>query len=382
MYKVVDHFHESVRQASLKTLGQFVEVLNIIKPPQRPWITGMLSNENPLDGYVRETLKNIIPIFSQIIRDDNDEFCVIEACNSLSKMVKDVGPVVVEDWLDKLLEALFAVLTKDSACQLEREEFEDDDKDLDLMNSSFGAISTICQAYGHKSKQIFEKALPLMLKYYDKSQPSTLRALSIGTIGEMVNALEGESANVVGRLIPLALQAMNDPHSTLRQNACYACGIFCRWGPNQAKSFIPQVLQSYLRVINDKVPTISDNVCGSLARLILAFGPQIPLVDLLKAMFSSVPMKEDLEPYTPFFQSIELLLTQKAELVSPHLQSITLTLAHAVENQDGLEEAAKTSASSIFKLLTQHAKEHFLKAISNLTQEQQSYIQKLANYSK
>eukprot|EP01091_Cochliopodium_minus_P018693 TRINITY_DN7654_c0_g1_i1.p1 TRINITY_DN7654_c0_g1~~TRINITY_DN7654_c0_g1_i1.p1 ORF type:complete len:1048 (+),score=342.56 TRINITY_DN7654_c0_g1_i1:44-3187(+) len=380
LYKIVDHFHESVRQASFKTLAIFVEVLNKIKPPKQPWQTGMLSDQNPLNEVVRETLKNVVPIFIEGILSDNDEFCVIEACNSLARMVHEVGPVVVEDWLEKVLESLFAVINKDSSCQIEREEFDDDDKDLDLMNASFNAVSAIAQAYGTKSKNIFEQAVTHMLKYYDKSQPSTLRALSIGTIGEMANALETEGAGASGRLIPLALASMNDQHNTLRQNACYACGIFCRWGPTQAKPFIPQVLQSYLRVINDKVPTIADNVCGSLSRLILAFGPQIPIVDLLKAMFSLIPMKEDLEPYTPFFQAIELILNQKPELISPHLQQLTLALSIAVENENsGLEEQAKPSVNNIFKHLMQNAKQHFLQAINNLTQEQQKFLQKLSN---
>ena len=53
-------------------------------------------------------------------------------------------------------------------------------------------------------------------------------------------------------------------------------------------SFVPFIL-------TDREPTVIDNACGTIARLIMAMGDALPVGELLPAMVNALPLRDDFE---------------------------------------------------------------------------------------
>ena len=58
------------------------------------------------------------------------------------------------------------------------------------------------------------------------------------------------------------------------------------------------------RFLNDDDAAGVDNAVGALARLVLTGNPNLPLGDIMGAIFAHLPLKTDPEPYGPVYHAI------------------------------------------------------------------------------
>lgn len=67
-----------------------------------------------------------------------------------------------------------------------------------------------------------------------------------------------------------------------------------------------------------------DNICGTLARLIICNSSLVPLKDVLPVFVQYLPLREDFEENDSVFKSLDVVYRQGSEVLVPLLESVIL----------------------------------------------------------
>lgn len=240
-----------------------------------------------------------------------------DLCGNLAENLRYTGPALVADEsvLTNVVQQVTDLITKKHPCQQEFAEDEelqeagDETSEFDwiVIDRALDVVSGLAAALGPDFPQlwkIFEKSV---LRFVSSSE-NIERATAVGTLAEVITGMKDAVTPLTGRFLPLLLKRLDDEDPQTKSNAAYATGRLIE-ATNDASivSQFPTILQKLEPCLQQQVSRLPDNATGCLSRMILKQHDKVPIADVLPAIVSILPLKNDYEENEPLYKMIAQL---------------------------------------------------------------------------
>lgn len=332
----MDHQQQSIRKVAVEALTQFAVSLF------------ELGN---VDG-TQKAVAIIVPKFAELLKTDEEipvALTVFEAYIELLKKLKGHA-VFTEELKTHIFTCIHDVLCSKVACQFsdnsEEEEQDESEYYVSLVELAGDVLPKLGEAMQPAEFALyFGRALPVIVDRLEKARNNedlqTDRSLAYGTLSECFQPLQGCTSTWFDALLPLYLAGLQDEYEQARQNAVFGLGELVFYGEEKAYDKYPQVLQALSQVVaKEEHPGTLDNVCGALARLIVANSKLVPLEQVLPVFVQKLPLREDFHENKSVYKGFQVLLTQNDEALLKILDRVILVglgvLARNEYKEDGL----------------------------------------------
>ncbi len=408
MIELCCFLQSGVRENAVRALPDLLHVVSDAFPPQHgKWERGKFNNERPLSRQVINVLKPVCVTLLDVIKEDRDLEVVICAVEALDCVVKEHGPGAMEPHIEPIMQSLGAIFAKQSFCQALREQFDEDDRDLELFNVAVDLVSTLCAAAGPTPYgcEIAKRVAPAFRKMAQKDQPDTYRALALGGLGEVTVHIEGAVAPLAGDLLRLSLECLSATDTVTRRNAMYSAGALMQYGGAQVAGAVPNVMASVRTFYGGGTfeldPAGRDNAVGALARILLSGIEPLPVAEIFKYVRAAwqmilrwlcalsflilqrfclvhwrgislgLPLLADSEPYTPIYHAFTKAVRSPAlaPLLAPTLSVVVQTAIFAlIDTKLKLIDKARASLEVFVRVMgmTPEHKQLVINSIASL----------------
>ncbi|KAM6200920.1 importin-4 [Rhynchocyon petersi] len=305
VFKLLECPHLNVRKAAHEALGQFCCALH--KACQS-------CPSEPNTAALQATLARVVPSYVQAISGERERQVVMAVLEALTGVLRGCGIVALQPpgRLAELCGVLKAVLQRKIACQDtdEDEEEEEDQPDLTpqaeydamLLEHAGEAIPALAAAAGGDAfAPFFAGFLPLLLCKTKQGCTVAEKSFAVGTLAESIQGLGAASAQFVSRLFPVLLSNAREADPEVRSNAIFGLGVLAEHGGRPAQEYpqhFPKLLGLLLPLLaRERHDRVRDNICGALARLLMASPMRKPEPQVLAALLHALPLKEDMEEW-------------------------------------------------------------------------------------
>lgn len=321
IYIHLDHPQQCIRKVSIDALTGFVIALFQL---------------NDVEGSKR-AVSMVIPKFAELLKTDEElpvAIGVFEAYLELLKKLKSHA-LVNEEMKNHIFSCVCDVMSSKVACQFNDNSGEEDGGDegeyfvalVELAGEVFPKLGEAMQP--SEFALYFGRLLPTIVEKFEKAKNNeeleSDRSQVYGTLSESFQALQGYTSTWFDALLPLFLGGLHDEYEQARQNAVFGLGELVFYAEEKAFDKYTQVLQALSQVVTrEEHAGVLDNVCGAIARLIIANSALIPLEQVLPVLVQKLPLREDFHENKAVFKSIQSLLTQNNEVLLKMLDRIIL----------------------------------------------------------
>ncbi|XP_014941645.3 importin-4 [Acinonyx jubatus] len=295
VFKLLECPHLNVRKAAHEALGQFCCALH--KACQS-------CPSEPNTAALQTALARVVPSYMQAVNVERERQVVMAVLEALTGVLRGCGPLALQPpgRLAELCNMLKAVLQRKVACQDTDEEEEEEDQaeyDAMLLEHAGEAIPALAAAAGGDAfAPFFAGFLPLLLCKMKQGCTVAEKSFAVGTLAESIQGLGGASAQFVSRLLPVLLSTAREADPEVRSNAIFGLGVLAEHGGRPAQEHFPKLLGLLLPLLaRERHDRVRDNICGALARLLMASPTRKPEPQVLAALLHALPLKEDLEEW-------------------------------------------------------------------------------------
>ncbi|XP_043411815.1 importin-4 [Prionailurus bengalensis] len=295
VFKLLECPHLNVRKAAHEALGQFCCALH--KACQS-------CPSEPNTAALQTALARVVPSYMQAVNVERERQVVMAVLEALTGVLRGCGPLALQPpgRLAELCNLLKAVLQRKIACQDTDEEEEEEDQaeyDAMLLEHAGEAIPALAAAAGGDAfAPFFAGFLPLLLCKTKQGCTVAEKSFAVGTLAESIQGLGGASAQFVSRLVPVLLSTAREADPEVRSNAIFGLGVLAEHGGRPAQEYFPKLLGLLLPLLaRERHDRVRDNICGALARLLMASPTRKPEPQVLAALLHALPLKEDLEEW-------------------------------------------------------------------------------------
>jgi hypothetical protein len=212
------------------------------------------------------------------------------------------------------------VLSKQHPAQTEDDEEEEmpelqesSEFDWMLIDSAMDVLLAMAVALGPQYSDVWKVVSKHLIKYASSSEP-TERSTSVGVIAESIKHMEAAVTPYTEKLLTLLLHRVSDEDQDTKANAVYAVGLLCYFSQDKQTVLsqynnILQKLERFLTRSPEDSPRLLDNAAGCLARMISANPDNVSLDQVLPALATVLPLKEDFEENEPVYKVLVKLCT-------------------------------------------------------------------------
>nr|XP_014336661.1 PREDICTED: importin-4 isoform X1 [Bos mutus] len=346
--------HLNVRKAAHEALGQFCCALH--KACQ-----SCPSESNT--AALQAALARVVPSYLQAVNGERERQVVMAVLEALTAVLHSCGGLALQPpgRLAELCQVLKAVLQRKTACQdadEEDEEEEEDQAEYDamLLEHAGEAIPALAAAAGGDAfAPFFAGFLPLLLCKTKQGCTVAEKSFAVGTLAESIQGLGAASAQFVSRLFPVLLSASREADPEVRSNAIFGLGVLAEHGGRPAQEHFPKLLGLLLPLLaRERHDRVHDNICGALARLLIASPTRKPEPQVLAPLLHALPLKEDLEEWVTMGHLFSFLYQSSPDQVvdvAPEL----LRIYSLIQAENKIPSDTK---AALLLLLTFLAKQH------------------------
>lgn len=227
-----------------------------------------------------------------------------------------------------------------------REEAEDDDDDarfLTLLDNVTECMVDLAHALGAQFIIGMQTLFPQLMKYARVSTHHSLRATVIGAMAEAIKGAHAlPSSELVLQLFQLGLNGMANRQADpdIQRTAAFLCGILIEMGGKSMEAYIANALQALHPLFASPDPTVIDNACGAVARIITAFpdSPHVPIEHILPILLPALPLKKDHQEDEPVWKCVaELTKVSKVNTQGAMVVALLETLLQGIEQDPPLQ---------------------------------------------
>jgi hypothetical protein len=385
LIELCDFIHSDIREAAVTALPSMMHIINDAFPnPAGKWEKGKFSNVRPLTQQCSVLLGPVMGPILDVAREDRSPEAVCCAIEAMAKIFVELGPASMEPHIKEVIGSLVMVFDKQAYCQALREQFDEDERDLEVFNSAVDCCVDMMRVAGPTpfGAEIFRVIYPKMRVLYGNEQPDSYRALALGALAEFSVHLENGIAPCAQDMLKMALAGPNAEDVVIRRNACYCMGAVVQFGGDTVVGAIPQVLSALQHFLKGDDNAGVDNAVGSLARIVLTGNANLPLQDMINAIFAHLPLKADVEPYGPLFQAIiKLIRSPASNLIVPQLPLALKTALFALLNdKQPLDARSKPAVEVFIRFIGMGEQKGLLQqAIQNLPAHKQAQLKERMN---
>ncbi|XP_062945038.1 importin-4 [Cynocephalus volans] len=296
VFKQLECPHLNVRKAAHEALGQFCCALH--KACQS-------CPSEPNTAALQAALARVVPSYMQAVNGERERQVVMAVLEALTGVLRSCGTFTLQPpgRLAELCSMLKAVLQRKTSCQDtdEEEEEEDDQAEYDamLLEHAGEAIPALAAAAGGDAfAPFFAGFLPLLLCKTKQGCTVAEKSFAVGTLAESIQGLGAASAQFVSRLLPVLLSTAREADPEVRSNAIFGLGVLAEHGGRPAQEHFSKLLGLLLPLLaRERHDRVRDNICGALARLLMASPKRKPEPQVLAALLHALPLKEDLDEW-------------------------------------------------------------------------------------
>ncbi|XP_062061343.1 importin-4 [Lepus europaeus] len=380
VFRLLECPHLNVRKAAHEALGQFCCALH--KACQR-------CPSEPNTAALQAALARVVPSYMQAVNREQERQVVMAVLEALTGVLRGCGALTLQPpgRLAELCTTLKAVLQRKTACQDPEEEEEEEEEeqaeyDAMLLEHAGEAIPALAAAAGGDAfAPFFAGFLPLLLCKTKQGCSVAEKSFAVGTLAESIQGLGSASAQFVSRLLPVLMSSAREADPEVRSNAIFGLGVLAEHGGRPAQEHFPKLLGFLLPLLaRERQDRVRDNICGALARLLMASPTRKPEPQVLAALLHALPLKEDLEEWVTMGHLFSFLYQSSPDQVvdvAPELLRIcSVTLAE--------DKIPPDTKAALLLLLTFLAKQHldsFHTALGSLPADKAQELQALLGFS-
>ncbi|XP_065727106.1 importin-4 [Phocoena phocoena] len=363
--------HLSVRKAAHEALGQFCCALHN---------ACQSCPSEPNTAALQAALARVVPSYVRAVNEERERQVVMAVLAALTVVLRGSGSLALQPpgRLAEICHALKGVLQRKTACQDADQEEDEDQAEYDamLLEHAGEAIPALAAAAGGDAfAPFFAGFLPLLLCKTKQGCTVAEKSFAVGTLAESIQGLGAASAQFVSRLLPVLLSTAREADPEVRSNAVFGLGVLAEHGGRPAQEHFPKLLGLLLPLLaRERHDRVHDNVCGALARLLMASPTRKPEPQVLAALLHALPLKEDLEEWVTLGHLFSFLYQSSPDQVvgvAPELLRVcSLILA---ENK-----VPPDTKASLLLLLTFLARQHadsFRSALGSLPGDKAQELQ-------
>lgn len=239
---------------------------------------------------------------------------VTDIHRSLSENLKVTGPALISDpaHLEKLVSIVTALITKKHACQQDFGDEEDLDDlgeetseyDWVVVDTALDVISGLAIALGPTFAELWKIFEKIVLRYAGSSE-AVERSAAVGVIAECISGMGPAVTPYTTTLLKLLLHRLSDEDPQTKSNAAYAIGRLIEKSDSNAEivKAYPTILGKLEAMMQSEkgASRLPDNASGCVSRMIMKHRQSVPVEEVLPALVSLLPLKEDYEENEPIF---------------------------------------------------------------------------------
>ncbi|XP_023563486.1 importin-4 isoform X3 [Octodon degus] len=372
VFKLLECPHLNVRKAAHEALGQFCCALH--KACQ-----SCPSESN--SAALQAVLARVIPSYIQTVNREQERQVVMAVLEALTGVLRSCGALVLQPAgrLAELCGMLRAVLQRKVACQDSNEEEEEEDQaeyDAMLLEHAGEAIPALAAAAGGDTfAPFFAGFLPFLLCKTKQSCTVAEKSFAVGTLAESIQGLGAASAQFVSRLLPVLLSSAQEADPEVRSNAVFGLGVLAEFGGRPAQDHFPKLLGLLLPLLaRERHDRVHDNICGALARLLMASPTKKPEPQVLAALLHALPLREDLEEWVTIGHLFSFLYQSSPDQVvdvAPEL----LRICSLILADNRIPPDTKTALLLLLTFLAKQHADSFHTALGLLSAEKAQELQ-------
>jgi hypothetical protein len=219
----------------------------------------------------------------------------------------------------------------------------------------------LAHALGAQFTTAMQILFPQLMKYARNSAHHSLRATAIGAIAE---AIKGAHAlpppELTAQLFRLGLNGLANRQADpdIQRTAAFLCGVLIEMGGHSMETQITNTLQALHPLFGSPDPTVIDNACGAVARIIIAFpdSPHVPIEYILPTLLPTLPLRKDHQEDEPVWKCVAELtrspkVNARGETVVALLETILRGMDQTPPLQPELKDLLKNALSGWFPAL-------------------------------
>ncbi|KAI9834068.1 MAG: hypothetical protein M1819_003353 [Sarea resinae] len=312
---LVEHSYEGVRKAAIGTIWRAYACLWGLREDghMEKWKPGL-----PLQVQPTEDLTKLggLAMTATLAtwQDEVDRGTVTDINRNIAATLKLCGPAILNDphVVEQVTTNVLATLGKQHPCQQDLA----DEEDLDLLQESSeydwlvidtaldvvaGLAAALGPAFGELWK-IFETPLK---KYAGSTEPLE-RSTAVGAIAECIANMGDAVTPYTSSLLKLLLHRLSDEDPETKSNAAFAVGLLAEKSKDDQ-----EIVKNYNTIFAKLEPLLHtqearllDNSAGCVSRMIMRHKDHVPISEVLPALVSLLPLKEDYDENEPIYTMI------------------------------------------------------------------------------
>lgn len=235
---------------------------------------------------------------------------------NVAATLKECGPAVLvakDGMLQEVVSVVSLLITRSHPCQQDMGD-EEEEQELEAGSSEYdwlvidtaldvvvGLAAALGPAFGELWK-IFQKPIIKM----SSSTEDLHRSTAVGTIAE-ITKYTGEAITPFTDSLGQALvRRLSDPDPLAKSNAAYAIGLLVLNSTESGKTIpmFPQLWERLEPLLTVNEMRMTDNVAGCLCRMMMKHPDGGFVAQVLPAVVSILPLREDYEENEPIYQCI------------------------------------------------------------------------------
>ncbi|XP_036210668.1 importin-4 isoform X4 [Myotis myotis] len=201
------------------------------------------------------------------------------------------------------------------------------------------------------------------------------KSFAVGTLAESIQGLGAASAQFVSRLLPVLLNAARETDPEVRSNAIFGLGVLAEHGGRPAQEYFSKLVGLLLPLLaRERHNRVHDNICGALARLLMASPTRKPEPQVLAALLHALPLKEDLEEWATIGHLFSFLHQSSPEQVvdvAPEL----LRICSLIQADDKIPPDTKATLLLLLTFLAEQHTDSFHTALGSLPGDKAQELQ-------
>ncbi|KAM9645313.1 importin-4 [Trichechus inunguis] len=379
VFKLLECPHLNVRKAAHEALGQFCCALH--KACQS-------CSSEPTSAALQVVLARVVSSYMQAISGERERQVVMSVLEALTSVLRSCGTLVLQPpgRLAELCSVLKAVLQRKTACQdtdeVEEEKEDQAEYDTMLLEHAGEAIPALAAAAGGDAfAPFFAGFLPLLLCKTKQGCTVAEKSFAMGTLAESIQGLGAASAQFVSRLLPVLLSTTREADPEVRSNAIFGLGVLAEHGGRPAQEHFPKLLGLLLPLLaRERHDRVRDNICGALARLLMASPTRKPEPQVLAALLHALPLKEDLEEWVTIGHLFSFLYqsspNQVVDVAPELLRICSLVLADVK-----IPAEAKSALLLLLTFLAEQHADSFQTALGSLPGNKAQELQTILSFT-
>uniref|UniRef100_A0A6B2EDB2 Putative karyopherin importin beta 3 n=1 Tax=Phlebotomus kandelakii TaxID=1109342 RepID=A0A6B2EDB2_9DIPT len=362
VYKLINYPQDDIRRVAVEALTQFTVSFYQLKNAEA----------------TRTSITILIPKLSEIIRADEERNVVMAALEAFNELLDKLKADTFgqEDQRDAIFECVSDVMLGTVACQCNDAAQDDDEEgDSEFDEAIIESAGEILPRFGKAMRPeefapYFGRAYTHLLEKLEKArrkEESDLeRAYVIGVLAECFEGLQKHTNTWMASLMPLLMAGAQDKNDQIRNNSVFGLGELVLAGGEFAFDYYPQILQLLSgAVVKEQDAVTLDNVCGALARMIIANSALVPLKEVLPVFVQYLPLRTDFDENLAVFKCLHIAYQQGQQVLVELMERIAFLALHVLQKKEYSTDETRDYIYNFVQQIRQDFPEQYGKVVTN-----------------